>query len=32
MHLVVPREIGRCEIVAVPRGEVSDWLRAVGVR
>ena len=32
MHLVVPREIGRCEIVAVPRGEVSDWLRAGGVR
>lgn len=32
MHLVVPREIGRCEIVPVPAQAVADWLRAGGVR
>lgn len=32
MHLVVPREIGRCEILAVPLAEIPDWLRAGGVR
>ena len=32
MRLVVPREIGRCEIVKVPLPEIPDWLRAGGVR
>ncbi len=32
MNLVVPREIGRCETVAVPIAEIPDWLRAGGVR
>ena len=32
LHLVVPREIGRCEIVAVPFAEIPDWLRAGGAR
>lgn len=32
MHLVVPREIGRCETLAVPLAEIPDWLRAGGVR
>lgn len=32
MKLVVPREIGRCEIVPVPLEEIPDWLRAGGVR
>ena len=32
MHLVVPRAVGRCEIVAVPLREIPDWLRAGGVR
>ncbi len=32
MHLVVPREIGRCEIVSVPLEEIPDWLKAGGVR
>ena len=32
MHLVVPREIGRCEILPVPLAEIPDWLRAGGVR
>jgi len=31
MHLVVPREIGVCEILAVPSREIPDWLRAGGV-
>ena len=31
MKLVVPREIGRCEIVPVPLSELRDWLRAGGV-
>lgn len=30
MNLVVPREIGRCEIVPVPLGELGGWLRAGG--
>ena len=32
MHLVVPQEIGRCEILAVPLEEIPDWLRAGGAR
>lgn len=32
MHLVVPREIGRCEIVPIPLAEIPAWLRAGGVR
>ena len=32
MHLVVPRQIGRCEIMPVPASSVTDWLRAGGVR
>lgn len=30
MSLVVPRALGRCEIVPVPVGELGDWLRAGG--
>lgn len=30
MNLVVPREIGRCDIVPVPLGELGGWLRAGG--
>ncbi len=30
MHLVVPGEIGRCEIMEMPAGEMMDWLRAGG--
>jgi len=32
MHLVVPREIGVCEILAVSSREIPDWLRAGGVK
>ena len=32
MRLVVPAEIGRCEIVKVPLAEIPDWLRAGGLR
>ena len=32
MHLVVPRAIGRCEVLRVPLEEIPDWLRAGGVR
>ncbi len=32
MNLVVPREIGQCEIVPVPLSELRGWLRAGGVR
>ena len=31
MKLVVPRAIGRCELVPVPLGELGDWLRAGGL-
>ena len=30
MHLVIPEEIGRCRIQAVPLAEISDWLRLGG--
>ena len=32
MHLVVPRELGRCEVLAVPLAEIPDWLYAGGQR
>lgn len=31
LHLVVPREIGRCDIVPVPAEEIGGWMRAGGV-
>ena len=30
MHLVVPEAIGRCCVLAVPVGELTDWLRLGG--
>lgn len=32
LRLIVPREIGRCEIMPVPAGEIKAWLRAGGLR
>ena len=32
MHLIVPRQIGRCDIVSIPEGEIPDWLRDGGVQ
>ena len=28
LHLIVPREIGRCDILPVPEEELRDWLEA----
>lgn len=32
IKLIVPREIGTCDIIPVPADEIKDWLRAGGVR
>ena len=32
MHLIVPRQIGWCDIVSIPEGEIPDWLRDGGVQ
>lgn len=32
MHLIVPRQIGRCDIVSIPEYEIPDWLRDGGVQ
>ena len=32
MHLIVPRQIGRCDIVSIPEGEIPDWMRDGGVQ
>lgn len=32
MHLVIPEEIGRCRIQAVPVEEVKEWMRLGGVK
>lgn len=32
MHLIVPEDIGRCRIEAVPAGELRQWLVAGGIR
>ena len=32
MNLIVPREIGVCDIVPVPMAEIPDWLRLGGVQ
>ena len=31
LRLIVPREIGKCDIVPIPAEEISDWMRAGGV-
>ena len=32
MHLIVPRQIGWCDIVSIPEYEIPDWLRDGGVQ
>ena len=32
IDLIVPRGIGRCEVVSVPAGELRGWLAAAGLR
>ena len=31
INLIVPREIGRCEIMPVPAEEISQWMQAGGI-